>query len=74
MKQFNMEQSEFAEAVDAYLACTANSWQEFIVEDYFESFEYCLDILEALPEIDVKETGDRIFAAIMKRIREMEGI
>ena len=72
MKQFNMEQSEFKEAVDAYLACTANSWQEFIIEDYYASYEYCFDILDAIPEIKVKEIGDRIFAAIMKRIGEMD--
>jgi hypothetical protein len=68
-----MEQSEFSAAVDAYLSFTANSWQEFIVEDYYDSFEYCFDILDAMPEIEVKEAGDRIFAAIMKRVSEMDG-
>ncbi|MCX2477803.1 hypothetical protein OQY15_01800 [Pedobacter sp. MC2016-15] len=68
-----MKQSEFTEAVNAYLACTANPWQEFIVEDYYNSYEYCFDIFDAVPEIQVKEIGDRIFARIMKKIRESDG-
>lgn len=68
-----MKRSEFSEAVDAYLARTANSWQEFIVDDYYESYGHCHDILDLLAEEQVKEIGERVFAAIMKRIRETDG-
>lgn len=66
-----MKRSEFSDAVDAYLAGTANSWQEFIVEDHYDSHSNGDDILDLLREEQIKEIGDRVFAAIMKRIREM---
>ncbi|CAM4424518.1 hypothetical protein SAMN06265348_11832 [Pedobacter westerhofensis] len=68
-----MDRSEFSEAVDAYLGQTANSWQEFIVEDYYESYSHCFDILDLLDEAQIKEISDRVFKAIMKRIRESDG-
>jgi len=68
-----MEKQEFSEAVNAYLSRTANSWQEFIVEDYYDSYTHCFDVLDLLQEAQIKEIRDRIFAKIMKRIRRMEG-
>jgi hypothetical protein len=67
-----MEKPEFLEAVDAYLADTADSWQEFIVEDYYDSYTHCFDVLELFREEKVKEIGDRVFAMIMKRISNLE--
>lgn len=63
-----MENSEFLEAVEAYLDGTADSWQEFIVEDYFDSFSLCFDILDFLCESEVREVGDRMLSGIVKKI------
>jgi hypothetical protein len=68
-----MEKLELSEAVDAYLAHTANSWQKFIVEDYYECFGYEFEILDLFQESKIKEIRDRIFAAIIKKIGDMEG-
>lgn len=65
-----MENSEFLEAVEAYLDGTADSWQEFIVEDYFDSFSLCFDILDLLGESEIKEVGDRVLSEIMKNIKD----
>lgn len=65
-----MENSEFLEAVEAYLAGTADSWQEFIVEDYFDSFSLCFDILDFYCESEIKEVKDRVLCEIMKKIDE----
>ncbi|SEA36047.1 hypothetical protein [Pedobacter hartonius] len=67
-----MEKQEFSEAVNAYLSRTADSWQEFIVEDYYDSYTHCFDVLELFQEAQIKEIGDRIFAKIIKKIRRME--
>jgi hypothetical protein len=67
-----MEKLELSEAVDAYLAHTANSWQKFIVEDYYECFGYGFDILDLFQESKIKEIKDRIYGAILKKINDME--
>lgn len=65
-----MENSEFLEAVEAYLEGTADSWQEFIVEDYFDSFSFGLNILDLLCESEVQKVGERLLAQITKSIGE----
>jgi len=67
-----MEKLEFSTAVDAYLAYTADSWQEFIVEDYYDSFRYSFNVLDLFQESKIKEIGERIFAEITKRIGDLE--
>ena len=67
-----MEKLEFSEAVDAYLAYTATSWQEFIVEDYYDSFRYGDNILDFFQEAKVKEIKERLYASIISRITELE--
>jgi hypothetical protein len=67
-----MEKLEFSEAVDAYLAHTATSWQEFIVEDHFDSFKYGFDILDCYKESRILQIKKRIYASIAKRIKETE--
>jgi len=67
-----MEKQEFSEAVDAYLAQTANSWQNFIVEDYYDSFCYEFNVLDLFQESKIKEIRDRLYAAIMKKILDIE--
>lgn len=67
-----MEKLEFSEAVDAYLSHTATSWQEFIVEDWFDSFKYGLNILDFFHEKKVKKIKNRIYASIIRKIGETE--
>jgi len=67
-----MEKREFSKAVDAYVKRKANSWQEFIVEDHYDSFKYVFDIMELYSESTINEIGDRIFAKIKQTIRENE--
>jgi len=67
-----MEKLEFSEAVDAYLAHTATSWQEFIVEDHFDSFKYGSDILDMFQEGRIKKIKKKLYAMISKQIRESE--
>lgn len=63
-----MTKQEFLEAVDAYLDGTANSWQQFILDDNYNSFEYELDILELLRDSEVEEINDRILTSIKKNV------
>ena len=67
-----MEKREFSKAVNAYVKHKANSWQEFIVEDYYDSFKYAYDIMELYSERKIARIRDRIFARIMKTIRDNE--
>jgi hypothetical protein len=67
-----MEKLEFSEAVNAYLGNTATSWQEFIVEDHFDSFKYGLDILDFIQEAKIMQIKKRLYAAIVKKIKETE--
>jgi len=67
-----MEKLEFSQAVDAYLAYSADSWQEFIVEDYYDSFCYEFNVLDLFQESRIKEIKDRLYNAIMKKIRDVE--
>ncbi len=64
-----MENSEFFEAIDAYLAGKANSWQEFFLEDYFDSFSHCFNILDTFHDSEIKELGERMFIRIMEKTR-----
>ena len=56
--------------MEAYLEGTADSWQEFIVEDYFDSFSFGLNILDLLCESEVQKVGKRLLAEITKIIGE----
>jgi len=66
-----MEKLEFSEAVDAYLNHTATSWQEFIVEDYFDCFQYGINILDCISESRIRETHKRLYASISKKIKRI---
>jgi len=67
-----MDKLEFSEALDAFLADRANSWQKFIIEDYCYSYTYCYDIVELSNDANQKQVGDRILEAIIKiRMRDM---
>jgi len=67
-----MEKREFSKAVNAYVKRKADSWQEFIVEDYYDSFRYAINIMDFYSEKRIKEIGDRLFARIMKTIQDNE--
>jgi hypothetical protein len=41
-----MKDIEFSDAVNAYLANTANPWQKFLVQDYCDYCRYKCDITE----------------------------
>ena len=64
-----MTNKEFSEAVDAYLNNTATSWQKFIVDDNFDSYEYGPELLSYLSEIEVRAIGMRMAKNIRKKIR-----
>lgn len=68
-----MEKSEFSTAVGAWLAYTANSWQEFIVEDHYDCFRYREGILHIYHESRVRQIGDNLFASVVKKIMYSEG-
>ncbi|MET1055796.1 MAG: hypothetical protein ABWY16_10855 [Pedobacter sp.] len=61
-----MENIEFSEAVDAFLANTANSWQQFIVEDYCHYWRYNCDISEIYEDAKAKGISDRVFQLIAR--------
>ena len=61
-----MKNIEFCEAVDAFLANTANSWQKFIVEDYCHYCRYNCDISEIYEDAKAKGISDRIFELIAR--------
>ncbi|MET1055797.1 MAG: hypothetical protein ABWY16_10860 [Pedobacter sp.] len=67
-----MEKLEFSKAVDAYLSKTASSWQEFMVEDHFDSFRFGRDVLDFFHESKVNKIKKRVYDAIIKKIRETE--
>jgi len=67
-----MEKKEFSKAVKAYVKHKANSWQEFIVEDHYDSFRYVFNIMDLYSERTIKHIGDRILAKIKETIRENE--
>jgi hypothetical protein len=67
-----MKTKEFLVAVDAYLDGTATSWQRFIVDDHFDSFNHELDVLEFYRDYEVKEIYDRILNNIRKRIQMLD--
>jgi len=61
-----MKNIEFSEAVDAYLADQANSWQKFFVEDYCHYCRYNCDISEIYEDAKANGISDRIFQLIAK--------
>lgn len=61
-----MENIEFSEAIDAFLADTANSWQMFMVEDYCNYWRYNCDIAEIYEDAKAKGISDRVFLLIAK--------
>lgn len=63
-----MKKSEFYRALTAYLNGTANSWQEFILEDYYESFQHCPDILDNCSKKKIAIIGKKILSEIDKSI------
>jgi len=67
-----MKTKEFLTAVDAYLDGTATSWQRFIVDDHYDSFNHELDVLELYRDYEVKEIYDRILNNIRKRIQLLD--
>jgi hypothetical protein len=65
-----MKNIEFCEAVDAFLANTANPWQKFIVEDYCHHCRYNCDISEIYEDAKAKGISDRIFELIARMWEE----
>lgn len=63
-----MKKSEFYKAVSAYLKGTANSWQQFIVEDYYDSFRYCNDVLDVCSSEQLQQIRHKMYAEINKSI------
>jgi len=66
-----MKKEDFFKAVTAYLSNTATSWQKFIVEDYYDSFELEINVLDLLKEEEIFEVGQRVYTGTMIKI---EGI
>jgi len=66
-----MRKKEFLRAVDACLDGTANSWQRFIVDDYYDSSNHELEILELYRDSEIKEIYERILSNIHKRIQHL---
>lgn len=67
-----MKKREFLDAIKAYLAGTASAYQEFLLEDYYESFAFELNILDLLPDAEVQRIRDRIFLEVLIHIQQSE--
>jgi hypothetical protein len=63
-----MKTKEFLAAIEAYLKGSATSWQIFMVEDHFDSYEYGIDILDLFRDSEVQEIYERMRNKINKRI------
>lgn len=61
-----MKKTEFSDAVDAYLADTANPLQEFVIEDYCFTCRHNYDIEEMYNDAVEKGIGDRVFQLVAK--------
>jgi hypothetical protein len=68
-----MNKEEFLEAIEAYLNGTANAFQELIIEDYFNSFSFELNILDFIPDVEIEAMEERMYLGIMKRIKQFSG-
>jgi hypothetical protein len=68
-----MDKEEFLEAIEAYLNGTANAFQELILEDYFDSYNYELNILDLITDVEIESTKARIYQGIVKRIKQLSG-
>jgi hypothetical protein len=63
-----MKTKEFLAAIVAYLDGTATSWQIFMVEDHFDSYEYGIDILDLYRDSEVQDIYERMREKINKKI------
>lgn len=66
-----MTKEDFFKALKAYLSNTASSWQKFILDEYWDSFELEINILDLLMENEIVEIGQRIYTGTMIKIDEI---
>jgi hypothetical protein len=69
-----MTTREFIKAVTAYLEGRATSWQKFLVDDYFDSFHFEINILDLYHDAEADVIGERMKKNINDRLDLLDSV